>query len=331
MVIFALFLSDRTLMSPRFTFLFLIFCSTINAEIPIIFIHKHNPSYHDYNCLEHSLWQAQQYNRRIILIGDESNKHYPGVEHYNITDYFKKATHFANIYVHLAGPQKEYELFCFQRWCILKEFTDQHKEIDRFFYGDSDLMIYADLTNEFKVFNNADICLAGLGFYSGHSSYWSKKGIDHFCTFMMQFYENKINIELWKQWFYNGKDKPAIYNVCDMALLTEYVRMFGPQEMILFHLSGSHIQEERKIADSMDQSVTIAPIRIFKDEATFDHAMGNGEHNEYLITNNRKNISWKDNQPYCFNQKEKKLLRFRTLHFQGDHKPLMKSYRKPPC
>ena len=98
-------------------FIFLLSQVCAQDTVPVVFIHKGNSHY-----LQHSLWQAKQYNERVILIGDHSNSGYSGVEHYNMNDYSEEAAYFAKIYKHIGGTSYNYELFCFQRWFILKSF-----------------------------------------------------------------------------------------------------------------------------------------------------------------------------------------------------------------
>src|SRR5271154_5485843 len=78
--------------------------------IPVVIIHKGDSYY-----LEHALWQAKQYNNRVILIGDETNNHYQqlGIEHYNMQNYYKGAQYFSTIYEHIHETPYEKQIFNF--------------------------------------------------------------------------------------------------------------------------------------------------------------------------------------------------------------------------
>jgi len=64
------------------------------SPVPVIFVHSNDSDY-----LEHTLSQAKQFNDVVLLIGDDTNKHYAkdGIQHYQLADYSKSSTEFKTI------------------------------------------------------------------------------------------------------------------------------------------------------------------------------------------------------------------------------------------
>jgi len=135
--------------------------SVSDSGLPVIYIHKGYCPY-----LRLSLLQAKKTNpdARLILLGDKANERLAqeiGVAFYPFENYFSEATDFESVYRHNSANGYSYELFCFQRWFILKEFLAKEKINDRFFYNDSDTFLFCDadaLVKEFTQYYDLSIC-----------------------------------------------------------------------------------------------------------------------------------------------------------------------------
>lgn len=92
----------------------------------IIFVHTGNAYY-----LELALSQAKisNPNADIILLGDKYNNKYPYINHFLISDYFESAKEFSEVFFNYSPNKREYELFCFQRWFVIKDFLIRNKII----------------------------------------------------------------------------------------------------------------------------------------------------------------------------------------------------------
>ena len=114
------------------------------ASLPIIFIHRSNSDH-----LKYSLAQAHRSNPQstIFLLGDPSNDVYNFVEHRPMTEYSRDAAEFQKIYKHYSTHGVDFELICFQRWFILREFLVTYS-IPQCLYLDSDIMLYTDVTKD---------------------------------------------------------------------------------------------------------------------------------------------------------------------------------------
>ena len=123
--------------------------------LPIVFIHQTNSDY-----LKYSLRQAKASNPRstVYLLGDATNATHDCVEHRQLADYSKESDYFKRIYRHYSTQNVDYELFCFQRWFILKEFLHAHN-LQACLYLDTDTMLYADATADAAKFKQFDFTL----------------------------------------------------------------------------------------------------------------------------------------------------------------------------
>src|SRR5262249_35737186 len=158
------------------------------SSLPIVFIHASNSDH-----LKYSLAQAHASNPQstVILVGDSSNDVYDFVEHRPMMEYFQGAGEFQKIYKHYSTHGVDFELICFQRWFILKEFLIANN-LSQCLYLDSDTMLYADVTKDSKKFEPFDFTLCwnsiGCVFFLNRL-----KGLDEFCQFLMDIYGNKNN------------------------------------------------------------------------------------------------------------------------------------------
>ena len=99
-------------------------------NIPIIFIHTGDPFY-----LNFSINQAHisNPNNQIYLITDVISNRYDFVKYINIDTLREEANKFKNVYKHMSTNPYNGELFCFQRWFILKQFCEINS-INNFLY-----------------------------------------------------------------------------------------------------------------------------------------------------------------------------------------------------
>jgi len=286
-------------------------------DIPIIFIHL---GYADY--LAHSLWQALQYNKNVILISDnENNKHGLDVQYFDIAQFKAEADKFAKEYVHMCIRKNHtvpMMLSHIQRWFVLKEFME-HYDIPMCFQCDSDVMIYSNIADEIKKFEPCDLALVtgkALKTFSGYmypikfsdsTVIIKKELLQDYCKFIHWFYTDKDNIgkfiELYQQ-------KKIMRFVGGMFLISRYMDMTNTQEKFI-------IKNICKIID----------------DVAFDSSTNSSFCKQFDI--NKQNthrgiriIEWIDNQPHCYNKTLDKMVRFNTLHFAASAKPLMSNNRR---
>jgi hypothetical protein len=269
--------------------------SSPTYSLPIIFIHRWNSEH-----LKYSLAQAHVSNPRstIFLLGDPSNDVYDFVEHQPMAEYFNDAGKFQKIYKHYSTHGIDFELICFQRWFILREFLIAHN-VSQCLYLDSDTMLYADVTKDWKKFEQFDFTLCwnsiGCVFFVNRL-----KGLDEFCQFLMDIYgsKNKFYYDRMVAHYAVRKKHHLAGGACDMTAFQFYSEgNFGQMG------EASHI---------IDGSVYDPNI--------------NMPHPGFEMENGIKKIIWKDRQPYGRHVRTGEQIKFNSLHFNGHAKKLMSEY-----
>ncbi|EKE02038.1 MAG: hypothetical protein ACD_20C00434G0011 [uncultured bacterium] len=261
--------------------------------IPIIFIHKGDCDY-----LAYSLTQAKHFNpdSKIFLIGDKENSHYKFVNHINISDYFTNGKEFEKIYKHLSTLSRKFELFCIQRWFILKDFMSANN-INKCVYIDSDVLLYSNITEEQKKFEQFDFALSGI---SGHTCFINNiEGLTKFCDFVTCIYNDASQLEYLEKFVLHLVKNELPGGICDMILFSEYAKR-----------NRDRIGENFQIIDA----------------SIFDHTINTSD--GFEMKNKIKNICFKNNIPYCKHLETNKDIKFNSLHLQGEAKELMPIYHK---
>lgn len=113
-----------------------------NSNI-LIYVHL---GYNDYLDSVFKLTRHFNPSNRIILLGDNDNKHVAekySFEFENISYYNQPIP-----YHHLSVNTEKYEKFCFQRWFIVKNFINKNN-IETFIYSDSDNAVLFDFNSDF--------------------------------------------------------------------------------------------------------------------------------------------------------------------------------------
>lgn len=270
----------------------------------IIFTHKGKPAY-----LSYALYNAQisNPNSRIILLGDETNKGLPccRYQHAFISDYFSYAQEFQKTYIYQSSNSYDYELFCFQRWFIIKEFVEKNG-IEHFIACDSDVLIYEDLSNYYDhskwqgdflnvVDNNGPQCV-----------YFTKESIGNFCDYITKQYTDTDCIERLNKRWQKFVDNKIPGGNCDMTMFTNYQEDF-PEKF--FNIYGFD--------------------NIKKNNMFFYDTSNYKSHNkEFFLHKIDRGLpiakmKFKNGVPYIMGI-DGNLYKSPAIHFQGPYKALMK-------
>jgi hypothetical protein len=256
------------------------------SYLPIVFIHRSNSDY-----LKYVFAQAQATNPQspVILIGDRSNDCYDFVIHREIDEFFQGAAEFEKIYSHFSTHPPSYELICFQRWFILRDFLLANK-IRRCLYLDSDMMLYTDVTQDSEKFAHFDFTLThqtnGCIFFLNRV-----EALGEFCQFLMDVY---------------GKRDRYLYDklVAHYAVRRRHGLKGGVCDMTAFQLySENHFGDIGEVAQIIDGSVYDPGITISRPGFEMEGGV--------------KKIVWRNGLPYGKHVRTGREIRFKSLHFQG--------------
>jgi len=264
--------------------------------LPIIFFHYGNPDY-----LKYTLKQARFYNPAspMYLIGDKINGRYPFLTHVNAADYDAETETFAKIYKHLSPNDRQYELNCFLRWFYIRAFC-KDKGIEAFVYLDSDVLAFQNLSDLVPMFKHCKLANNCYDTGSPAFTYFNDYNtIADFCDYLI--------------WSYT--DKGALVRIEDLYKSPGNISRFGGiSDMSLFHLYD------------LDHPGDTLKVDLVTDELAVDVSINRAD--GYETRNGMKVVYWKSNQPYCKNVSTGKLVRFATLHYQGDSKRLIIKHYK---
>lgn len=256
-------------------------------NIPIIIVHTGDSFY-----LEPVLKQIRLFNphNRICLISDESTAHYDFIEHYNIDRYTAGLEAFAKVYVHMSVNPFHYELFCFQRWFVIRDFI-RSQQMTHFLCLDSDVLLYCNVDEVFHRYLSYDYTICkemGPCF-----SLFNATSIEKLCDYMLYLYTDPDAFKRLETFYENVVDG----GVCDMTALTWY---------------------QKDVSDNVIDLVY--PV----DNACFD---GNiADPMGFEMEKGKKKIYWKENLPYGNYLREGEMVRFYGLHLQGGAKHAMYKY-----
>ena len=270
-------------------------------SMPIVFIHKGYASY-----MEFTLRQAVDFNpgHDVILLGDSSNNRFDFIRHYNQELYFAGAREFAGIYRHHSTNSYEYELFCLQRWFILRDFMREQRLVNCF-VGDTDVLYYDDFEYVLRAAGTSHTC--GMLIYperhaaSAGVSFWTLPQLEAFCDYCHGVYAEPGGFQrLLDQ---RGGNKFA--GVSDMDLARGYLDEYSEHSV----LNLADIIDNRAIDVNFNM-----PHGAFNDEYRLD------------LLRRHKLVTWHENTPYCYNTRFNREIQFTALHFQGPAKYAIGSY-----
>ncbi len=262
-------------------------------SIPIIMFH--------YGYTPHlvmALAQAKATNPTsdVILLGDQSNQFLDFVQHESIDRYCTEAKQFEQIYApkHRSPNPYQYELFCFQRWLILKEFMNA-RGLKHCVHIDSDVLLYTDLSAEQHKFDRFEFTTCKG---SGHTSFLKISGLEKFCQLLFATYTDE---SLFKE----------VENIVQVR--NENLKIpIGISDMMLLVLFYEKYREVIGLtSDVIDGSVY---------DTRITHDQG------FEMQDGMKYIRWVNGQPVGKHLELGQDIRFNSLHFQGESKRKIGQY-----
>ena len=231
-------------------------------------------------------------NSNIFLITDENYRDYSKYSTFiDIKSVLKKdSLYFSNIYVHFGKSNPQFEMFCMQRWIILRDFMLEYS-IDSCIHLDSDILVFSDLSEALVPFNDYRISLSNnlaLSMYIRDISI-----LDEFVNFLLLKYS----------------DKDKLYTLSDMYYNTDRCRN-GVAGSI------SDMDLSREFFSNKDCLGNLSNII---NNSTFDSSIVYGDPLFEMIQKNKykmKKIFFEYEIPYCnaYIDNYTKKIRFHSLH-----------------
>ncbi len=263
--------------------------------VPVVLIHSGLQPY-VYTCINQAL-----VNNKVFLLGSVC----PDVNDENFTytnpqaDMGKDMREFSDMYVHLNTTPPDYELFCYTRWFMLRNFMEKH-DIPVTMYIDSDVLLFQDATEGWK--NFSDYTMSLVHRTSGHTSFMTLDGINNFCDMLLSIYSDKSGYHFNKIKSHLDIRQAAGLpgGVCDMTLL-EY-----------FHYHAEFGGGPGRVGEMMS----------IVNNSTYDHNI-NVSDGDYEFNGVKTVNDYKNGKPSIFNHRLNRYIEFNSLHFQGAAKNMM--------
>jgi hypothetical protein len=263
-----------------------------DTGIPIFFVHSGNPYY-----LKYTLKQACFFNPRskVYLLGDGSNNKYPLVHHAFMRDYFEGATAFEKVYKQMSTNPYWFELICFQRWFIVRDFCIKNI-INELVYLDSDALLYCDASEVFSKFRNFKFTV--LDKIGPPYCHFLTGDLIEFCDYIMKMYtDGFLSKRIERIWVeYQKLNLPG--GICDMTAFQQFEADFPGSA---FELS------------TIDENGTFCNMN--KGESQFV-----SDKNGYI------KVKFKGIQPLGKLKTEKKEVLIRGIEFGGNEKKKIPKY-----
>lgn len=256
----------------------------------LVFIHRGNDDY-----LKYTLKQAAYFNKNsnITCLSDTlyENVYPKEVKFQSLNQYFGAALEFEKIYEHLSRNSYQFELFCFQRWFILKEYMEKNN-INEVFYIDSDVMLFGSLDS--IDLHDADY---GTCIRSPHFSFWTLDTLKEFCDFIKDLYNNTSKL---KEDFYKNM---GIVSISDVYAITEF-SLVSRKKLLDFSKFEDNIIEHN-----------------INGSKQFEKVYSVSSSSEY-----KKKIYLINKKLYLKNLNKDKFCEIYALHFQGQSKTFIKFF-----
>ncbi|MEN9215407.1 MAG: hypothetical protein Q6J44_07475 [Gloeomargarita sp. DG02_4_bins_56] len=281
---------------------------TATADLPVVIAHFGNqPEY-----LQLALQGAAKFNRRVIFIGDDGNKHlWPN--HYSISDIIiPQWLEFQKSYVKLSDYPDYYENAILFRLFVMDYWLKVSGEPAAFLI-DSDVITFANYSQEVYPLI-AGQYRAGfmtpqnpgnrLWISSPHFSYWTAAAAAELTAFCIQAYREPQWLDLLKHTYQEMAAQGIGGGICDMTLI---------------HAWSQNREDVANFAQVMNG-------------ATFDHGISLPENylvDEYERQFGLKKFVFRAGIPYCYNYSLKQYVRFWGIHCLGGNKWLIKRFLSP--
>lgn len=278
----------------------------MSINIPVFFTHYGNPY------VEIAVRQAQQYNSRVVLLGDEFSE-ITNVEYYPYQQYANQKTlHMVSVYQHMhTNPNVAHRRYGYLRFFHVLNFMKDH-QLQRIFLGDSDLLLYTDVTKIADAWGTHEVLLCiplnqpeYRWSVSAHASYWTYERLSTFCDFVLQMYTTNTGLQrLQEKWQWH-QDTNTPGGICSMTLLYLFCQQYPK-------LVGNLLRPTGLPSHAFDLSINTAENLYLDEYEAIQHP--DAPHGKF------KQIEWKDQQPYGYNLRLQQTVHFDGLHYQGGAK-----------
>lgn len=249
--------------------------------IPVVFVH--------FGACEYAMTvtsHALRIGNEVILLGDDQLS--------AACDAFQFGVH----YKHLSTNHYAFELACFERWFVLRDWMHANG-IPDCLYCDTDVLLFCNVENEW----HGDAYYAAHDFTlsmetSGHTSFWKLYALDAFCRFVWDTYSQRD------------------------ATFRELERIYGA--MRAGKLAGG-VSDMLLLKMFMQQNTfRVGEMSVVRNGIVWDHNINVSD--GFYMEQGRKALHMANGVPRGTLIQHARQVEFRSLHFQGGAKSLIPQY-----
>jgi hypothetical protein len=284
-------------------------------KYPLVIIHRGYSAY-----LKWAIMQASQVSKNVVLIGNEENKRLEDIVSYQPILQLSNPLYndFLKVYEHMSTNEYKFELVCFERWFLLLDYM-RKKSLEVLVHLDSDVMLFNDLHEIVQSFGENTLAAFHIPRQSysenrwiavAHTSIWTRKGLEQFCSFIADTYKNN-KAELKAKWTSHGTDSRR-GGISDMALLYLF---YNKNEKDIINLA-----ECRK---NLKGEMYCLDLNINSSENYDQHEFALAPSPFFFKI---KKLNYQDGVITALNFFHEKIVVFESLHCQGKAKILMFLY-----
>ncbi|MCI9864837.1 hypothetical protein RHIZ_02635 [Rhizobium skierniewicense] len=252
--------------------------------IPIIYVRYGELREHT----QVSLRQTLERNDNVFFLGNHDPE-VVGVNYFDISKYDHGIEEFKNTYVHLSTNRYIFEVYCIARWFSLRNLV-RELDLDHFYYCDDDVFNFSridEVYNLYKGYEAAFLFPSNLELASACCSFWTRKALEDFCSFIISEYTTNLKryLEIWNA--VSSRDERG--GVSDMTFL-------------YFFSQGRNMGSLTEVTPQgcFDMNPLISQNAVL-DEYEMERP--------YLLRKVIKKMIYKDKDAFSFNRKAEKLVR----------------------
>jgi len=209
-----------------------------------------------------------------------------------INDYNQSAIAFETVYKHYSTLGAKFELFCIQRWFILRDFM-KDTGIKQAIYLDTDNLVCEPLDGFVDKFQGYGMTFTG---YSAHINFildWTI--LDRFCQFIMDIYRNPDKEGKLVTWAKDIQSSAGAGGVSDMTMFYWFHQEFSQnilsyKDVFMFPPFDGSLEDTRECEADQDGF---------------------------------KKIAWEGKTPFVIMKDNQSVLKLVTLHHQGRAKKVL--------
>lgn len=234
--------------------------------------------------MEEVITQARKQNTVHFLTDlDYAFEHEPLWEYGDTVDAFDK------LYVNLSANNRRFEFLCFARWFVLYQYM-RDNDIPMAFYCDSDVLLFADVNEEYRTkFSQYDLTLIEGGCMA--SSFVSQERLGDFLSFVTRFYTDKRLLAPFLDFYGERQRRGLGGGICDMTFIKKYAK-----------------------------TVPYAEMTDVRDGSTYDHTLlqvdGYDSINDEICR--RKYVEFYEGIPFFRQETSGVMVKANSLHCQGE-------------